>query len=90
MSYLYATCAAYFKSTFAVLHFLLTSQKKKKKKEDILHLLMAEIIAERTKKSSLKRFNYVLLYCAFHSHQFKGRVELFLIWTGKQAGSPAA
>lgn len=36
MSYLYATCATYFKSTFAILHFLL---------EDILHLLIAEIIA---------------------------------------------
>lgn len=67
MSYLYATWAAYFKSAFAVLHFLVRRHfTPVNARNNCLDL--------KKKQNTLsKRFKYVWLHCEFHSHQSNGR-----------------
>lgn len=58
--------------------------------EDILHLLMAEIIARVYKKSSLKGLTMFGRIVHFIPTSLTIERETSLIWAGKQARSPAA
>lgn len=70
MSYLYATCAAYFKSTFAVRHFLVRRHFTPVNGRNNCLDLKKKIVLS-------KRFNYVWLHCASHLHQANGRERNF-------------